>query len=82
MTARQEPRTITTKSDMADKNDEPPKDLPTIAVAIGTRWRREAKAGNNSPDSEIPSEPMMSGMRAPPVSPKCTTGMPIAIARS
>ena len=40
VTARHEPRTCTTKSDRADRNDEPPKDWPTMAVAIGTRRRR------------------------------------------
>ena len=36
VTARHDPSVITTKSDSADKNEEPPKDWPTTAVAIGT----------------------------------------------
>ena len=66
VTARHEPRVITTKSDRADRNDEPPNDWPTMAVAIGTWWWRAAIA-NRSPASEMPSAPIVSGMRAPPV---------------
>ena len=81
VTARHEPRVMTTKSDMPARNDEPPNDWPTMAVAIGTRWRRAAMV-NSSPGSEIPSAPMVSGIRAPPVSPKWTMGMPMWRARS
>ena len=81
VTARHEPRVITTKSDRADRNDDPPNDWPTMAVAIGTWWWRAAMV-KRPPTSEMPSEPMVSGMRAPPVWPKCTIGLPMARARS
>ena len=81
VTARVEPRVITTKSDRADRNDDPPKLWPTMAVATGISCRRRAMA-KISPASEMPSEPIRSGIRPPPVWPKCTSGMPMARARS
>ena len=54
--------------------EEPSEGLVQLIVLI--REQREPFA------SEMPSAPIVSGMRAPPVSPKCTMGIPIAIARS
>jgi hypothetical protein len=75
VTARQLPRTWTTRSEWAETNEEPPNDGPTMTVAIGIcRRRRERSAAGWT--FEKPSEPSASGIRAPPVSPKYTNGCP------
>ena len=59
----------------------PSDDSPTIAVAVGIRRRRVASHGmavNRVKDSV----PMMSGILAPPASPKKTNGLPAASACS
>ena len=81
VTARQVPRTCTVKSLMAEMNDEAPKLGPTMAVARGISWARPENSVIDG-SSAKPSEPMMSGIRAPPVWPKYTNGMPLRTARS
>ena len=67
--ARHEPRTCTVKSPRAEPIDEPPNDLPTITVTAGTRCVRLPLSGDIWAPV-MPTAPRMSGMRAPPVSPR------------
>ena len=65
----------------AERNDEPPK---LLAHDRGRHGHPAAAGGGGAEPlaaSEIPSEPMMSGMRPPPVWPKWTIGMPVSSGR-
>lgn len=71
VTARHVPRSCTTRSEAAERNDEP----PITIVAIGTlrpRRKRSVPGGTR----EKPAEPSVSGIRAPPVAPRYTIGRP------
>ena len=76
VTARHEPRTWTVKSLMAEMNEEPPKDLPTITVASGHPVVAAGEGGERQRSPRCPRRPGCRGCVPPPVSPRCTIGVP------
>ena len=61
---------------------EPPNESPSTAVTYGMRRRRMPSVGGAPPTLAKPSEPRLSGIRAPPRSAKYTNGLPLSSACS
>ncbi len=74
-----EPLTCTTKSELAANQDGEPKHSPKMPVTNGTRRMRRPRPVPAVIEL-MPSEPRMSGMRAPPASPRNTKGWPFSTA--
>ena len=61
---------------------EPPNESPSTAVTYGMRRRRTPSDDGEPPTLAKPSDPRLSGMRAPPRSAKYTNGLPLSTACS